>query len=130
MFTEDQMLDWLFVNPEYTIIGNSNEGWQVKNKRNDQVINENKFNTFREAIADAMLKMGNIPTKISVNDLMNREVNFNHCHEQAIKALRYIGKYGKTAKGGAEFPNDECCLQIADELERSFKVIKKVFGHE
>jgi hypothetical protein len=65
--------------------------------------------------------------KITIHDYKATDVDFNHCHEQAIRALRYIGRHGKTAEGGSQFPNDECCLQIADELERSFVVIKGIF---
>jgi hypothetical protein len=65
--------------------------------------------------------------KITIHDYKDTDVNFNHCHEQAIRALRYIGEHGRTPNGGSEFPNDECCLQLADELERSFKAIKRIF---
>jgi hypothetical protein len=64
---------------------------------------------------------------ISFGDFKDSDVNFNGCHEQAIKALNYIGKHGKTAAGGSEFPNAECCFDIASDLEISLKPIKGLF---
>lgn len=45
----------------------------------------------------------------------------NNCVNQAIEALEYLSKWGKCPSGGNDFPNTECCQQIANELRLSVK---------
>ena len=64
-------------------------------------------------------------TALTLEQYKPNSVNSNNCHQQAILALRYIGTHGKTPIGGSHFPNDECCLMIADELEVAWDTISR-----
>ena len=55
-------------------------------------------------------------------------LDYNGCHQQAIKALTYIAKHGSPAQGGEQFPNIQCCLQIADELGWSYLAMQRLLA--
>jgi hypothetical protein len=130
MFTDGQMLDWVLVHSAYRVMGSDERGWVVMDNSNGLTFITDRHSTSREAIHAAMIKKGNVPDpRFSFHDFKSTDIDANHCHEQAIRALRYIGTYGRPAQGGSQFPNDECCFQIAHELELSFAVIKKEFGN-
>lgn len=63
-------------------------------------------------------------TQLTLRTYKDNDADFNGCHGQAVRALRYVAKHGQLVQGGEQFPNAACCLQIAAELERSFGAIK------
>lgn len=69
----------------------------------------------------------NEPAAFQLTGFGQNATDFNSCHERAIDALRYVATHGRTAEGGSQFPNDECCMDIAHDLDMSFKAIRRLY---
>lgn len=67
--------------------------------------------------------MSSEPT-LTLGTYKANDADYNGAHGQAIAALRFLSEH-PPAEGGSQSFNVEHLLQIANELERSFKAIQK-----
>ena len=67
--------------------------------------------------------MSSEPT-LTLGTYKSNDADYNGAHGQAIAALRFLSEH-PPAEGGSQSFNVEHLLQIANELERSFKAIQK-----